>query len=186
MACLYKIYIFKNNCKIAKSIYLTVMLRVLRLTQANRRTLSQAHHLAVRAFTSLLALPASLLKKSSSIIPSASSSPVTPPCNCPVLDVGTHYPRCCCVPRLPPLAHAPSCAACRARGPVGVFGSPTSKFVFVCLAWMVCSEDTRVYTGSGGMSLLQFTAARVTDTWFAVGVTNRRERERTPSLWWKE
>ena len=27
---------------------------------------------------------------------------------------------------------------------------------------------------------VQFTAARVTDTWFAVGVTNRRERERIP------
>ena len=36
---------------------------------------------------------------------------------------------------------------------VDVFGPPTSKFVFVCLAQMVCSEDTRVYTGWGGMSL---------------------------------
>ena len=35
---------------------------------------------------------------------------------------------------------------------VGVFGPPTSKFVFTCLARMVCSEDTRVYTGLGGMS----------------------------------
>ena len=31
-----------------------------------------------------------------------------------------------------------------------------------------------------------FIAARVTGTWFAVGVTNRQERERIPSLWWKE
>ena len=36
---------------------------------------------------------------------------------------------------------------------VGVFGPPTSKFVFARLARMVCSEDTRVYTGSGGTSL---------------------------------
>ena len=34
-----------------------------------------------------------------------------------------------------------------------VFGPPTSKFIFARLAWMVCSEDTRVYTGSGGTSL---------------------------------
>ena len=33
------------------------------------------------------------------------------------------------------------------------FEPPTSKFVFACLARMVCSEDIRVYTGSGGMSL---------------------------------
>ena len=36
---------------------------------------------------------------------------------------------------------------------VGVFGPPTSKFIFVHLARMVCSEDTRVYTGSGRTSL---------------------------------
>ena len=36
---------------------------------------------------------------------------------------------------------------------VGVFGPPTSKFVFARLARMMCSEDTRVYTGSGGTSL---------------------------------
>ena len=36
---------------------------------------------------------------------------------------------------------------------VGVFGPPMSKFIFACLARMVCSEDTRVYTGSGGTSL---------------------------------
>lgn len=36
---------------------------------------------------------------------------------------------------------------------IGVFGPPTIKFVFVRLARMVCSEDTRVYTGSGKMSL---------------------------------
>ena len=33
---------------------------------------------------------------------------------------------------------------------------------------------------------VQFAAARVTGTWFAVWVTNRRERERILSLWWKE
>ena len=36
---------------------------------------------------------------------------------------------------------------------VDVFGPPTSKFVFARLIRMVCSEDTRVYTSSGGMSL---------------------------------
>ena len=36
---------------------------------------------------------------------------------------------------------------------VGVFGPPTSKFVFARLAQMVCSKDTRVYTGSDGISL---------------------------------
>ena len=36
---------------------------------------------------------------------------------------------------------------------VGVFGPPTSKFVFTCLVRMVCSEDTRVYPGSGGTYL---------------------------------
>ena len=35
----------------------------------------------------------------------------------------------------------------------GVFGPPTSKFVFARLARMVCSEDIRVYIGSGGTSL---------------------------------
>ena len=40
------------------------------------------------------------------------------------------------------------------NGPsVDVFGPPTSKFVFARLGWMVCSEDTRVYTGLGGTSL---------------------------------
>ena len=63
---------------------------------------------------------------------------------------------------------------------VGVFGLPTSKFVFARLARMVCSEDTSVYTGPGGMSLHP---ARVISTWFVVGVINRRERERIPSLW---
>ena len=36
---------------------------------------------------------------------------------------------------------------------VGVFESPTSKFVFARLTRMVCLEDTRVYTGLGGTSL---------------------------------
>jgi len=33
---------------------------------------------------------------------------------------------------------------------------------------------------------VQFATVRVTGTWFAVGVTNRRERKRITSLWWKE
>ena len=36
---------------------------------------------------------------------------------------------------------------------IGVFGPPTSKFVFARLARIVCSEDTRIYTGLGGTSL---------------------------------
>ena len=36
---------------------------------------------------------------------------------------------------------------------VGVFGPPMSKFIFARLARIVCSEDTRVYIGSGGTSL---------------------------------
>ena len=36
---------------------------------------------------------------------------------------------------------------------VGVFRPPMSKFVFACLDRMVCSEDTRVYTGLGRTSL---------------------------------
>ena len=36
---------------------------------------------------------------------------------------------------------------------IGVFGPPMSKFVFMRLARMVCSKDTRVYIGSGEMSL---------------------------------
>ena len=37
---------------------------------------------------------------------------------------------------------------------VDVFEPPMSKFVFMRLAQMVCSKDTKVYTGSGGTSLL--------------------------------
>ena len=36
---------------------------------------------------------------------------------------------------------------------IGVFRPPTSKFLFVRLARMVCSEDTRVYAYSGRTSL---------------------------------
>ena len=36
---------------------------------------------------------------------------------------------------------------------VGVFGPPTSKFVFARPARMVCSEDTRVYTSLDRTSL---------------------------------
>ena len=52
------------------------------------------------------------------------------------------------VPQLVPtkVGRAPVTAASLA---VGVFGPPMSKFVFARLARMVCSEDTRVYTGSG-------------------------------------
>ena len=36
---------------------------------------------------------------------------------------------------------------------VSVFRPPMSKFIFVRLARLVCSDDARVYTGSGGTSL---------------------------------
>jgi hypothetical protein len=42
---------------------------------------------------------------------------------------------------------------------VGVFVPPASEFVFARLAQMVCKEDTKVYTGSGGMSLRLVRAA---------------------------
>ena len=36
---------------------------------------------------------------------------------------------------------------------VGILEPPMSKFVFARLARMVCSENTRIYIGSGEMSL---------------------------------
>ena len=69
---------------------------------------------------------------------------------------------------------------------VGVFGPPTSKFIFARLARMVCSEDTWFIMVRAERPYVQFTAARVTGTWFAIGVINRRESERIPGLWWKE
>ena len=36
---------------------------------------------------------------------------------------------------------------------IGIFGPPMSKFVFARLVRMVCLEDIRVYTSSGGISL---------------------------------
>ena len=44
--------------------------------------------------------------------------------------------------------------------------------------WFILARAERPY--------VQFVAARITDTWFAVGVTNRWESEMIPSLWWKE
>ena len=69
---------------------------------------------------------------------------------------------------------------------VGVFRPPMSKFVFARLARMVCSEDKRVYTGSGGTSLRPVRCCSCYRNLFTVGVTNRQERERIPSLCWKE
>jgi hypothetical protein len=68
-----------------------VMLRVLRPIRANRRTLPQAHRLVACAFTPLLALSMSLLKKSPILIPFASSSSVAAPCGCPIW-TRTHTP----------------------------------------------------------------------------------------------
>jgi hypothetical protein len=50
------------------------------------------------------------------------------------------------------------------------FEPPTSKFVFARLARMVCSKDTRIYTGLGRMSLLLFVAAHVTGTCLQYGL----------------
>ena len=65
---------------------------------------------------------------------------------------------------------------------VAVFGPPTSQFVFARLAQMVCSEDTRVYTGSGGTSLRPVRCCSCYRHLVCSRVTNRRERERIPSL----
>ena len=46
-------------------------------------------------------------------------------------------------------------------------------------------DDTRVYTGLGRISLHPVRYCLCYRHWFAVGVTNRREREQIPSLWWK-
>jgi hypothetical protein len=46
---------------------------------------------------------------------------------------------------------------------------------------MVCKEVTKIYTGSGGTSHVQWRAARVTCT-FIVKVTNGREMDRLPGL----
>jgi len=62
---------------------------------------------------------------------------------------------------------------------VGVFGPPTSKFVFARLTrrtqGFILVRAERPY--------VQFAAAHVTGTWFALGVTNRQEREMISSLW---
>jgi hypothetical protein len=46
---------------------------------------------------------------------------------------------------------------------------------------MVCKVDTRMYTGSDGMSLRPIHGCSCNLHWFAVGVTNGRERERNPN-----
>ena len=70
---------------------------------------------------------------------------------------------------------------------VGVFGPAMSKFVFACLDQMVCSEDTRVYTGSGGTFLrLVRCCSFYRHLVCSRGYKQARERERAPSLWWKE
>ena len=59
------------------------------------------------------------------------------------------------------------------------FVPPTSEFGIACLARMVYNTDTRVYTGSRRMSYVQFELLVFLHL-FAVGDTNRRERERAP------
>ena len=65
---------------------------------------------------------------------------------------------------------------------VGVFRSPTSKFVIARLVRMVYSEDTRVYTGSSGISLRPVLGCSCYQHLFVVEVTKGREREKVPSL----
>lgn len=48
---------------------------------------------------------------------------------------------------------------------------------------MVCSEDTRIILVRAQCPYIQFAAARVIGTWFAVEVTNRREKEEVPSVY---
>jgi hypothetical protein len=58
-------------------------------------------------------------------------------------------------------------------------GPSTSEFMFAHLAWMVCKEDTEVYTGLGRMSLRPVRAARVLA--LVCGRSYKRARERTGS-----
>jgi hypothetical protein len=109
----------------------TIMLRVLRPTRANRRTIPQAYCLIACAFTPPLPLFTSLLKKSLILIHSASFSPITAPCGCPVLDVNAHSPRWCHAPNPSPLAHAPSCTP----------PAPSCHSVGVCGARATCPAD---------------------------------------------
>jgi hypothetical protein len=85
----------------------------------NSQTLLQAHRIVACAFTLLLALSTSLLKKSPILIRSASFSLVVAPCGCIVLDSDSHSPHCCRVPHPPPLARAslrvPLAPSCHAR-----------------------------------------------------------------------
>jgi hypothetical protein len=66
------------------------------------------------------------------------------------------------------------------------FELPTSKFVSVHLAWMVCSKDTKIYTGSGWMSLCLVRCCSCYRHYVCSRVTNGQERERILSLWWME
>jgi hypothetical protein len=52
--------------------------------------------------------------------------------------------------------------------------------MFVRLVWMVRKKDTRVYNGSGRMSLRPVRAACALALNFAAEVTNGRERKRAP------
>ena len=53
-------------------------------------------------------------------------------------------------------------------GIVGVFGPPMSKFIFIRLARMVCSRTQEFILVRAERPYVQFAAARVTGTWFAV------------------
>jgi hypothetical protein len=55
------------------------------------------------------------------------------------------------------------------------FEPPTSEFVFVHLARMVCKEDTRVYTSSGRMSLRLVRATHVLALVCSKGYKRSRE-----------
>jgi hypothetical protein len=85
-----------------------VMLRVLRPIRANRRTLPQAHRLVACAFTPLLALSMSLLKKITHPYPFRFLIICRSALRLPHLDTDAHSPRCCHALHPSPLARAPS------------------------------------------------------------------------------
>ena len=69
---------------------------------------------------------------------------------------------------------------------VGVFEPPTSKFIFACLARIVCSEDTRIYTGSGGTSLHPvYCCSCYRHLVYSRDYKQAREAK-DPKSWWKE
>ena len=65
------------------------------------------------------------------------------------------------------------------------FGSPASKFISARLARMVCSEDTRIYIGSGGISLHLVCCCSCYQH-LVCSRGCKRMREKFPSFRWKD